>query len=364
VVNQFITGGDTEPSHITAALDAMRNDPNGGQALREGMLSDAVRRKVIVDGQVDPAKFKSWYTQDKENALKQFPSSYQMPNTTGKASTLADEFQSAAALQNHVDVANAGAAAAIKANGNSIAKQMIGEDPQLAVEKAMNKDDGGKSLSQIRDAVKDSPAALSALQGHVTRGFLNKFASESRAPAGQDNGMIYAQKSREFIQAFRTPLRQILGGQGMNRLDQLRAQLQENQGAEAAIPGSQTTPLRIIASGAGVGAHKPNGMAGVIGGDIGEHLMAGMGHSGLIKMAGAAGIGVATHLGLKFRAAGIDTQNDLRSAMMQHPDLLKAMIQKYPVGPRTSAVMVKNLGTALNAVTMSTLSGQTSQKGN
>lgn len=348
VAKTILSGNDSEPENVAKALDALKNNPDGVQALREGLISDANRRGVIKpDGSIDTTKYPRFMTPARASTLKQFPG-------------LHEQFENAAAMQTHVDLANANATAAVKANSNSVAKSFLGEDPQLAVRRAVNAGDGGRALGQIYQAVQHDPGAVSALQGHVTNEILNKFASEARAPAGQDAGMVQAQKFRQFIKDNRTPLRQILGGQGMQRLDQVRASLKDAQGAEAAIPGSQTAPLRIIASGAGVG-HKPTGISAMIGGEIGEHLMEGFGHGGLMQMAGAGGLGLITHLGMKFRAAGIHTQNDLNSAMMQHPELLKAMIQKYPVRPGAGATMAKNLGSALNAVTMATLSGQAKQ---
>ena len=344
VAKMVVTGGENESQRLGQALAGLKGDPQGTQALKDAFVYDATKRGVLKpDGTVDASKFPRWMTPGRQRALAQFPD-------------LRDQLTSAAALQTTADTANANAQAALKAYNSGAASKFIGNDTGVAVRNALNMNDRGQTLGRLIQQVKPDAAATEALRGHVAEEIVNKFAPEFKASAGQDAGMLPNQRFREFLKDNTEPLRRLFGGQGIQNFDYVKAGLQASHRAADAIPGTQTTPLSILANMGHVGHSAAGGVGGGVGLGImallGEHSMESLGGAGAL---GAAGAVVATKLASAIRAANINTEGELVNQMMLHPSFARAMLQRFPAGRSITAGMANNIERELRAIMTSRL---------
>jgi hypothetical protein len=337
VASNVISGNASEPERVGEWLNVLKNDPQGTQALQDGLVSDANRRGVIKpDGTVDLTKYPRWMSPSRQSTVAQFPG-------------LTEKFKNAAAMQQMVDDANGQAKQAVTNYGNGIAKKFLGgQDPGVAVRSALNAGDRGQTLSQIHAAVASNVPAEEALKGYVIKEIINKFAPEGGAAAGQDNAMIAAKSFRKFVQEYTPGLRKIFGGQGMQNFDFVRAGLQQAQDAQVALKGqSQTTPLGLLAKANNMtGGHGTQGIGVGVAGLLGEHAAEMAGTHGLIGAAGAMG---ATMLVGAMKSAAVHNTQDLVGAMMRYPEFAKIMLQKLPPRATLTQNLTKRMGDALRA---------------
>ena len=176
---------------------------------------------------------------------------------------LGDQLKSVAGAQSMVDDLAASHAAAVKEYQKGIAKNFLnGEEPDIAVRKALTGLDSARNLNRLIDLVKGDKDATESLKLHVVNFILDHTAPESRAVGDAEHAFINANKFKAWVDQNKTPLRRLFGGQGINNFDRVRASLTEAQRPPNAVAGSQTNPNRLNAGKHGIMAQAAHGGVG------------------------------------------------------------------------------------------------------
>jgi hypothetical protein len=319
VTAKFLNG-TSSPAAVAAYINAVGGDANAVSAMREGLVRD-LRDKGIVkqDGTIDSGKFATWQAR-RRDTIKQFPG-------------LSDEFAGAQKAQDTLDRAVAKHESDKVAFQRSAAWKFVGADPLKAVAAADRSANPAATWDQLASLVHGKPDAEAGLKRAVVDHILNKTLSSR--PADEVNDFLKPATFRHWI-ADRSPaLKKLFGGQGVQNLEAVAADLRRQQ-YRPGVTGSNTAANLFGAKCAGLMAEHGSGVAGtsalgLLAGHLGEELLGG---HGLI-------VGGATVLGKllysSFKQHGIETMNDLLREAMLHPQIARELLQKVPSGGMTPA---------------------------
>ena len=150
---------------------------------------------------------------------------------------------------------------------------------------------------------------------------------------------------RDFIDQHKRALIKMFGGQGVQNLEKVAAELRTQAYSAQAARGSPTASYLIGTEKSGLhGATSSHSMLGAL---IGGHA------GGLIGSVAAAG-GMAVKDAIT--AAGLKTRNDIVAAMLLSPDFTRAVIA------RQTPLSQKRLLTALQGLPAGAFAGATQDK--
>jgi hypothetical protein len=312
VAQQFLTGRATEPDRVRAFLGT---SGEGGQDVMRNALVNELRQSGVLteEGQLKPAAFAEWQRR-RADTISQLG--------------LSDQFANANAAQRALNDATAAHEQALTDFQRSAAARFINDDPMIAVRKAFSSGNPTETFGRLAAAVRGNADAESGLKRAVVDFMVGKMSSSRAATESED--FLNAARFRKFIQANSGALKQLFGGQGVQNLDMVAADMRRSAYSGVSAAGSPTATYTNA-----VKRHKlvPGGHGGTLGGlslmaVIGEQLAEHIGTHGLVGVAALPAGGWLVHT---LRQAGVQTRNDLERLAMLHPNVARELMSR--VGP-------------------------------
>jgi len=177
--------------------------------------------------------------------------------------------------------------------------------------------------------------------------------AHSSTPAGETQDFLKADVFRRWLRQNNGPIKTLFGGQGLQNLDAVAADLRRQSYNGVSAPGSPTATyanaVRKLPSGhgtSGVGG----GILALIGEHLAEHASNMLGHGGIMSAAaGVAGIGGGL-LMHSLRQAGIRTMNDLERLAMLHPPVARELLARVGQDGKIGPLAQRRIATAVQAV--------------
>jgi len=352
---KFFTGRPSEPAQVESFLKAV-GTPRGEALARDYLVSDLRRRGIIdQDGTLNAKQFATWQQQRGET-IKMFPD-------------LGKEFAGVEAAQRTLNDVQASHAGALKDYQNGVAKHFLNEEPGRAVQKILGSADRVKQMQQAIGRLQGNPDAVASLKGHVIDYILDKLTNSPKATEGNaaapnitDVGSLRPDAFKDWVAANNPWLKRLFGGQGMQSLEMVGADLRRQQLRGIASSGSPTVERGIAAQqhGSLLRQHLPTVMA-LLGEKIAET------GAGALGMHGVAGLGVEAAgmalpvLAHALRQRGIQTTNDLVREAMLHPSLARELMAR-PKQATIGNVLQRRIAHNLLAVTASQANSQESHQ--
>jgi len=339
VPRKIFTGGPTEPQEVQRFIEAVGGPDKAADIGRE-TLANELRQSSIIgqDGTLDPNKFARWQAK-RQATIQQFPG-------------LGDQFANAETAQRTLDDAMATHKAALDDFQKSAAAKFINNDPAKAVQQAFSSGNPAATFTQLVRQVRGNADAEAGLKRAVVDYITEK--TRSATPANSTEDFQKVATFRNFIRQNNGALKALFGGQGVQNLDMVAADLRRAATLQQqAIPGSQTTPNSMNVAKHSLIKHAKEGAPSImmlLGEQMGEHL-----HGGLMGMAGGAFIGgvvLPKFAGLisSMRQAGIDNVNTLVREAMLHPQLARELVAKTQAS--NSATIAQRLARAIQATVL------------
>jgi hypothetical protein len=280
VPGQILNGRADEPARVQQFTAAAGN---GSQELLRDALVGDLRRSGIVqgDGTLKPSAFADWQRRRAET-INQFPG-------------LSDQFRTAAAAQDALNEATASHQQALSDFQRSAAASFIRDDPTLAVKRAFGSRNPTETFTGLVSLVRGNADAEAGLKRAVVDYVLTKMSSGRAATETED--FLRADVFRKWVEASRKPLKVIFGGQGLQNLQAVAADLRRQSYSGVSASGSPTATYANAVrklpgghTGQGVGMS----MLGVLGEQIGEHALGGHNLLGMVALPAA---GMASRCG-------------------------------------------------------------------
>lgn len=206
-------------------------------------------------------------------------------------------------------------------------------------------------MRQLVDQVKGNPDAVASLKRIFVDYIVQRHASAVPSRDGYD--MMKAANFRSWIERYNGPLKVLFGGQGVQNLQMVAADLRRQAAGPTALAGSQTAPHLARAARTGVdgqGGHANQTLLAL----LGEHL-----GSALHGAGGMVGAVIGAVGGSKWNAlkqAAIHTKDDLTSFAMLHPEVAKTLMERVDTQRATSEATQKRVGNAIRAAVLADLS--------
>ena len=338
VPGKIFTRGPTEPLEVQRFISAVGGPDQAAQIGRE-TLANELRQSGIIkpDGTVDAGRFATWQAR-RQATIQQFPG-------------LSDQFGSAEAAQRTLDDVTATHQAALKEFQNSAAAKFINAEPSKAVASAFSSANPTATFTQLVRQVRGNTDAEAGLKRAVVDYITDK--TRSATPAGTGEDFQKAATFRTFIRQNNGALKALFGGQGVQNLDMVAADLRRQAQRTTATAGSDTAANITAARHYGLKESGFHATAlAVIGEQMGNVLSHAMGGEGILGQAAGAAIGGGGYLIHAMRQSGIATINDLVREAMLHPNVareLMAKAQNSQIGPVASQRIARALQGTLTA---------------
>jgi hypothetical protein len=332
---KFFSGLATEPAQVQAFLKAA--GPERGAALARDYLVSDLRRGGIIntDGTVNADAFAKWQKRRVET-IKLFPG-------------LGDEFASVEMAQRAFDDVTAAHTTALKDYQSGVAKRFLNDEPNRAVQSIMGSADRVKLMQQAIEKVQGNADALESLKGHVVDYMIDKLTTSAKAseanaatPGIAEAGGLRADAFKGFVADNKPWLRRMFGGQGMQNLEMVAADLQRQQLRTQATAGSATAER-----GAAVASHggwRPQTVPTLLGIMAAEAGGSAIGLPGVATF--ATGAPILAHV---FRQRGIQTVNDLVREAMLHPSVARELMAR-PKQASLNSIAQRRIASALQGV--------------
>lgn len=328
---KIFTGGPTEPAQVAHFIEAI-GGPDKAVEIGRNVLANDLRTKGIIkpDGTVDANRLSLW-NRNRQATLQQFPG-------------LANHFASVETAQRTLNDVTAAHKAAVDAFNKSAAASFIHDDPLRAVGKAFASSNPTETFRQLAAGVRGTPSAEAGLKRAVVDYISQRFRSATPSSDGID--FLQPGGFRKWVDTNKGPLRILFGGQGMQDLQMVAADMRRAAEGPKAIAGSQTTPLLANAKrlGAKIGNHGSQGtfltLLTLFGERMGEHL----GGHGIV--AGAASLGGGLVLNA-LRQSGIHTMEHLAAEAMLHPQLARTLMERADASKALSTAAQRRIAVAL-----------------
>ena len=340
VPRQIFTGGKNEPRRVEQWINAV-GGMDAAQEIGRDILARDLRDRNIIgqDGTVNEGKLRNWIAA-RQGTLDQFPQ-------------LKQEFGDLANAQATLTKVQADHAERLKEFAKSAAAKWIGADPDKAVPMALSGPNPTKNFTDLVGLTRGKPDADAGLKRAVVNYIIRQFKTAVPSDDGMD--MMSVAGFRKFIDTNKGPLRALFGGQGMQNLEMVAADMRRQAAGPTAVAGSQTTPHASRAARLGIAAgHGANTtLLALLGEHLSEHF-AGMGGVGAAVGAGAGMLGA--HMFNKLRAAGIRTQSDLLAHAMLNPAFAKAAMERVDARKGLSELAQRRLISALQGGVMASAS--------
>lgn len=330
VAARFFNGRATEPARVQQFINAVGGAPRAVALARDYLVSD-LRKQGIIDtgGTLNAGKFAAWQNRRAET-IKLFPG-------------LDKEFASAGAAQQQLDAVQAAHAQALKDYQNGVAKHFLNEEPDRAVQKILNGADRVKNMQQAIGRLQGNQDAIESLKGHVVDYILNKLTTSAKAteanaaaPGGSEMGSLRADAFKDWIRQNNPWLKRLFGGQGMQSLEMVGADLRRQQLRGIATAGSPTAERSAAAAAHGGGHGIGTTALAIIGEKLGELAAGSLGLHGLHGFATEAVTASLPVVGHMLRQRGIATINDLVREAMLNPSVARELMARpraQTIGP-------------------------------
>ncbi len=330
------------PEALRAYLAASKDAPEAMTAVQDALISDMrARGAVLPDGTVSASKLKGWQD-SRRHSLDQVPE-------------ISDKFRTVEAAQMALDDATAVQTARLKEFQNGVARRFLNDEPTDAVARILRSPDRVKGMRDTLAAVGDNPDARASLQGHVVDFIIDRLTSTAKAteanaaaPGIAEVGNLRPDTFRKWVSENKPWLRDLFeGGQGMQNIEMVAADLQRQQMRTQATAGSATAE-RLAGDKLGIARnYAPTVMA-----LVGEHLASlaaeGAGAHGMVRLgAGAAGAAIPL-LAHALHQRGVTTVNALVREAMLHPDIARMLMQR-PKDGQVGPVLQRRLAASLLA---------------
>jgi hypothetical protein len=335
VARKFFSGGAREPEDVQRFISAAGGQPEALQAAREYLANDMRARGIThPDGTIDLAKFAGWQ-RTHSRTIDLFPGLREQIADATTAQRTLDDVRSA-----HTD--------AVKKFQDGVAKNFLGgDDPLIAVRKALSSGNPTQTFTDLARAVRGNAEAEAGLRRGVVDYILQRMSSVAPSGAG-DVDFLNAATFQKWVRQYKGPMRALFGGQGSQSIEMVAADLRRQAQRTAATGGSDTAANLAAAKKTGVGAAAAHQVPMTVLTLIGEHLGAAA-HGGLGGLVGAVALPALGSLGHSMRQAGINTTTGLAREAMLHPKLAVELVQRVADRHRISAVTQRRIGAALQA---------------
>lgn len=345
VPSSIFSGRPVEATQVRDFIKAVGGAPKAVAVARDYLVSDLRNRGIITpEGTLKPDQFARWQAQRAETT-KLFPG-------------LSDEFANVEKAQRTLDDVQAAHTAAVKEYQNGVAKHFLNEDPARAVEKTLNSADRVRQMNQIVGRVQGNPDALASLQAHVVDYMLDRLTTSAKAseknaatPNISEIGSLRADAFKDWVGDNKPWLRRLFGGQGMQNLEMVGADLRRQQLRSIATAGSPTVERGIEAAKHGsIKQHVPTVLA-LIGEKIAETGASAVGLHGVGGLAAealGAGLPVVAHM---LRQRGIATVNDLVRETMLHPSVARELMARLGPNAKIGPLVQRRIAQSMAAVT-------------
>jgi hypothetical protein len=330
VASRFLNGQPTEPARVQEFIQAAGGGDQASRVMREALVSD-LRQKGIVqeDGTIKPAAFDAWQ-QRHAGTIQQFQG-------------LGDQFRNVRAAQDSLNDATARHQQALADFQKSAAGHFIHDDPAVAVRRAFGSGNPAVTFQQLAGAVRGNADAEGGLKRAVVDYILERAHSSSPAAGGED--FLRADTFRKWIRTHSAPLKTLFGGQGVQNLDMVAADLRRGQYSGVSAPGSPTATYANAVKRRGL---VPGGHGGSVGTLmqtlVGEHLGELVGGHGVIGAVALPALGMAAH---SMRQAGVQTVNDLERLAMLHPNVARSLLARVNTNGRVGKLAQGQLAKAV-----------------
>ena len=349
VPTRIFTGSPAEPEQVQKFIGAVGQQQ--AAEIGRNVLANDLRQRGIVkpDGTLDAGRFATWQSK-RQPTLSQFPG-------------LSDQFANARAAQETLDTVEAAHRQAIRDFQSSAASHFISDDPLVAVRKAFSSGNPTETFGQLAKQVRGNADAEAGLKRAVVDYIVEK--ARSATPSGESEDFLKPAVFRNFIRQNSGALKSLFGGQGVQNLDMVAADLRRQAQRVTATAGSDTAAnvVKLQKTGMGLkeGAHLT--ALAVIGDQLGEavgHAFGGA-HAGLAGMVAgplAAGAGYLVH---SLRQSGIRTVNDLVREAMLNPNLARELMARVPESGQIGSRTLRRIGTALQPTAAGVVANQSQQ---
>lgn len=342
VTRQFLTGRPTEPQRVAGFISAAGDGSQ--ELLRDALVADLRRSGVIQpDGTLKPPAFADWQRR-RVDTIRQFPG-------------LSDQFATADAAQQALNDATASHQQALSDFQRSAAASFIKDDPLIAVRRAFGSRNPTETFNQIVSQVRGNADAEAGLKRAVVDYVLDRMTSTRAATENED--FLKADAFRRWLRTNTGPLKKIFGGQGVQNLDAVAADMRRGAYSGVSASGSPTATYANAVKRRGL---VPSGHGGeavgmsvltLLGEQAGEHLA---GH-GLIGAVALPAAGFAVHA---LRQAGVRTLNDLERLAMLHPQVARELLARVRPDGSVGPLVQRRLATAIQGMLGASAVRQTS----
>lgn len=336
VMGKYWVAGDTGAARVR---DFTRD--TGGTMAADRALDDyAVYRlraegAIDKDGMVDAAALDR-YRRKYQQAIAQRP-------------TLQAKLANVEAAQRAYDTAVASRKAALDAYQSKLVQSFIDDEPMKAIAHAFERGDSGKNINELFAKMRgnrDAEAGLKRLAGQYIISKVGSLAPE----AASERNMLNAGPFRRFVDNNRTALKRLFGGQGINTLEAIAANMRRSAARTAATAGSDTVPKAIGVAKEGVAPEGKPHFSG-IGALVGEHVLDAIGFAHPALKVVTAGIGaIAPRLAASLRQAGVRRENELMLAALLHPNTVGQQALAFANAEKPTGLLAARLMVALQSL--------------
>lgn len=272
-----------------------------------------MRRNASRNGEINQAALDKW-TRDHQGALSQLPE-------------LRSKLITASGAQRELDRLVAAKADQVDSFERGAAGRFLTDDPLKAVGKVFASSNPPEAMSDLVDAVKDSPAAREGLKRSVVDYIKQNFIGNAEA-GGTGTQFIKSDAFNTFLKRNRAALAKILD---ISTLDMVGEDMRNAERAfnSSKIPlGSNTEQDRAAAMNFTNRLSLMSRILPVAGAVAGETIAHHFGQNGL--MGGGAGLVLGQVLG-GLRKEGGSAVDRLVDLAMLHPEVARALLQKIPI---------------------------------
>jgi hypothetical protein len=346
--------GPSSAENVAKYINASGGTEDAIDAAQKFLVSDLHERGIISrEGTIDVGKFEGWQ-RSRANAIATLDKATSSP--------LAPRFKSIVEAQNTYDEVTAAHKAALAEFDKGAARRFIGADPMKAVASALGQGSNPtKTFDDLVQMVRPDPAAMNGLKKAVTDYITEKLTGS--VPSGDANDMLKAATFRTWMDTNKKPLRVLFGGQGMQNLEMVAADLRRQATATQAVTGSATASRAINTKAHGLagGTHTQTALV-LIAEHVGEMIAHGLGQTGIIGGAIGVGATITPMLAHSLKQAGIKTTNDLVGQALLHPSVARELMTRVRPDGTIGPVAQRRIAAALQAVTTSQAERSTTER--
>jgi len=365
IARQFLSGNSTEPARVQKFIDAVGGEPQAVAAMQDALVADLRQRRIVdEDGMVKADRLKAWLQPEaRGRTVDLFPGLREQLGTAEAAQRAYD--QTIAEHATRLDAFNKQAAADHIAEVGAFKKtggQFATAEPLDALKRLFASKNRTNDFAAVVEQAKGNPEVLDGLK-RLTADYIEQRFSSAR-PSGENTDFLKSNEFRKWIDERRDPLKVIFGGQGLQNLEMVAADLRRQAMATAtpATPGSDTAQKLSVMRKDHGSDFQPTAMAILSeqGGDVVSHILGA--HEGVFGKLLGFGAGVGTLLLHTMKQAGISTKNDLIREAMLNPAVARELMTRASANNQISAMSQRRIARAIQASIVNNAIGQSNQE--